>query len=90
MGITLVVHLVHKSAAVRTLLIQVTMASSVSYGSSWRCPSPCDCSADVYLPMQDITRSTLTISTVYAIISVSMSAKWELCRDKINSISVTS
>lgn len=31
--------------------------------------------------MQDITLSTLTISTVYAIIRVSMSARWELCRD---------
>lgn len=83
-GVALVDELVHKSAPFPTLLIQVTMASSVSYGSSWRCPSPCDGSSDVYRPMQDITRSTLTISTVYAIISVSMSAKWELCRNKID------
>lgn len=44
-------------------------------------PSPFDGSAVVYLLMQDITLSTLTISTVYAIIRVSMSARWELCTD---------
>lgn len=45
------------------------------------CPSPFDGSAVEYLLMQDITLSTLTISTVYAIIRVSMSARWELCTD---------
>lgn len=44
-------------------------------------PSPFDGSAVEYLLMQDITLSTLTISTVYAIIRVSMSARWELCTD---------
>lgn len=44
-------------------------------------PSPFDGSAMEYLLMQDITLSTLTISTVYAIIRVSMSARWELCTD---------
>lgn len=71
----LVVYCAHSGAPVCTLLIQVMIASSVSYGSSWVCPS------EEYLLMQDMTLSTLTISTVYAIISVSMSAKWELCRD---------
>lgn len=83
------IHLVHtdthkqhtKAALVclHTLLIQVMIASSVSYGSSWTCLSPWEGSAVENLLMQDITLSTLTISTVYAIISVSMSARWELC-----------
>lgn len=47
-----------------TLLIQVAIASSVSYGSPWTRPSLCSGSADEYLLMQDITLSTLTISTV--------------------------
>lgn len=77
----LVVLCVHRRAPVCTLLIQVMIASSVSYGSSWMCLSLCEGSAEEYLLMQDITLSTLIISTVYAIISVSMSARWELCGD---------
>ena len=71
----------HDPLWVCTLLIHVAIASSVSYGSSWMCPSPCEGSAEEYLLMHDITLSTLTISTVYAIIRVSMSARWELCKD---------
>jgi hypothetical protein len=58
---------------ISTLLIQLVMASSVSYGVSassslW----------EEYWRTHATTFSKLTVSTVYAVISVSITARWAL------------
>lgn len=61
---------------VQTVLIQEVTVSSVSYGVST------SGLYDEYWRMQAVAFSTLTVSTVYAIIRVSIIAKWALFTKK--------